>query len=305
MSMLTVKNLSVSYGNIKAIDNINLEVNKGEIVVLIGANGAGKTTTLRAISGLVQAHLSSYAKLDLKELNDVRTLNRFAGKRLTDKLLAAFGTAENAFAKIRGNEDITYELYGKKNPHLDAKVERIRVNYWKYVDVDLVRIKSHKISAYGLAHVPEGRQVFANLTVQENLEMGSFMRHTRKKINQDLEEIFELFPRLGERRNQKAGTLSGGEQQMLAIARAMMSKPKIILLDEPSMGLAPIIVSEVFEIIKSLNKKGITIVLVEQNAKAALNIADRAYVLETGKIVLEGTGKELLNNEQVKKAYLG
>lgn len=305
MSMLTVKNLSVSYGNIKAIDNINLEVNKGEIVVLIGANGAGKTTTLRAISGLVQAHLSSYAKLDLKELNDVRTLNRFAGKRLTDKLLAAFGTAENAFAKIRGNEDITYELYGKKNPHLDAKVEKIRVNYWKYVDVDLVRIKSYKISAYGLAHVPEGRQVFANLTVQENLEMGSFMRHTRKKINQDLEEIFELFPRLGERRNQKAGTLSGGEQQMLAIARAMMSKPKIILLDEPSMGLAPIIVSEVFEIIKSLNKKGITIVLVEQNAKAALNIADRAYVLETGKIVLEGTGKELLNNEQVKKAYLG
>ena len=305
MSMLTVKNLSVSYGNIKAIDNISLEVNKGEIVVLIGANGAGKTTTLRAISGLVQAHLSSYAKLDLKELNDVRTLNRFAGKKLTDKLLAAFGSAEKAFAKIRGYEDITYELYGKKNPHLDARVDKIRNNYWKYVDVDLVRIKSHKISAYGLAHVPEGRQVFANLTVQENLEMGSFMRHTRKKINQDLEEIFELFPRLGERRSQKAGTLSGGEQQMLAIARAMMSKPKIILLDEPSMGLAPIIVSEVFEIIKSLNNKGITVVLVEQNAKAALNIADRAYVLETGKIVLEGTGKELLNNEQVKKAYLG
>ena len=170
---------------------------------------------------------------------------------------------------------------------------------------DISRFPAHRISEYGLAHVPEGRQVFANLTVQENLEMGSFMRHTRKKINQDLVEVFELFPRLGERRNQKAGTLSGGEQQMLAIARAMMSKPKIILLDEPSMGLAPIIVNEVFEIIKSLNKKGITIVLVEQNAKAALNIADRAYVLETGKIVLEGTGKELLNNEQVKKAYLG
>ncbi len=305
MSILTVKNLSVSYGNIKAIDNISLEVNKGEIVVLIGANGAGKTTTLRAISGLVQAHLSSYAKLDLRELNDVRTLNRFAGKKLTDKLLAAFGSAEKAFEMIRGNEDITYQLFGKKSPHLDVKVEKIRTNYWKYVDVDLVRIKSHKISAYGLAHVPEGRQVFANLTVQENLEMGSFMRHTRKKINQDLEEIFQLFPRLGERKNQKAGTLSGGEQQMLAIARAMMSKPKIILLDEPSMGLAPIIVSEVFGIIKQLNEKGITIVLVEQNAKAALNIADRAYVLETGKIVLSGTGKELLNNEQVKKAYLG
>ena len=135
--------------------------------------------------------------------------------------------------------------------------------------------------------------------------MGSFMRHTRKKINQDLEEIFELFPRLGERRNQKAGTLSGGEQQMLAIARAMMSKPKIILLDEPSMGLAPIIVSEVFEIIKSLNNKGITVVLVEQNAKAALSIADYGYVLETGNIVLEGKAQDLLNDENVKKAYLG
>lgn len=303
--MLKIKNLSVSYGNIKAIDNISLEVNKGEIVVLIGANGAGKTTTLRAISGLVQAHPSSFARLDLNGLRDKRTLNRFAGKKMTDRLLETFGTSEVAFDKIRGVEDITYQLYGKKTSTLDRKIEKLRKKYWEYVDVDLIKIKSYKISAYGLAHVPEGRQVFANLTVQENLEMGSFMRHTRKKINQDLVEVFELFPRLGERRNQKAGTLSGGEQQMLAIARAMMSKPKIILLDEPSMGLAPIIVNEVFEIIKSLNKKGITIVLVEQNAKAALNIADRAYVLETGKIVLEGTGKELLNNEQVKKAYLG
>ena len=135
--------------------------------------------------------------------------------------------------------------------------------------------------------------------------MGAFKRHSRKKILEDLDKIYDIFPRLKERKKQKAGTLSGGEQQMLAIARAMMAKPKIILLDEPSMGLAPIIVKEVFEIIKKLNKSGITIVLVEQNAKLALSIADRAYVLETGKIILSGTGEELLNNENVKKAYLG
>ena len=303
--MLKIENLSVCYGNLKAIDKINLEVNLGEIVVLIGANGAGKTTTLKAISGLVKSESESYAKLDLSMLTDKRTLNRFAGKKMTDLLLKVYDTSEVAFQKIRSEEDITAEVFGKITKWNNLKIKKIRKNYYKFVSIDLLKVKPHKISSYGLAHVPEGRQVFAGLTVQENLEMGAFKRHSRKKILEDLDKIYDIFPRLKERKKQKAGTLSGGEQQMLAIARAMMAKPNIILLDEPSMGLAPIIVKEVFEIIKKLNKSGITIVLVEQNAKLALSIADRAYVLETGKIILSGTGEELLNNENVKKAYLG
>ena len=303
--MLKIENLSVSYGNIKAINNINLEVKMGEIVVLIGANGAGKTTTLKAISGLVPVSTSSIAHLDLSQLTDKRTLNRFAGRKITDLLLATYGTSEKAFEKIKSNEDITEEVFRKNTKFNQFKIKKIRKTYNKYVSVDLLKIKAYQISSYGVAHVPEGRQVFSGLTVIENLEMGAFKRHSRRKISEDLKEIFELFPRLEERKNQKAGTLSGGEQQMLAIARAMMSKPKIILLDEPSMGLAPLFVKEVFDIIEKLNEKGITIVLVEQNAKVALSIADRAYVLETGKIVLSGTGEELLNNEEVKKAYLG
>ena len=303
--MLKIENLSVSYGNIKAINNINLEVKMGEIVVLIGANGAGKTTTLKAISGLVPVSASSIAHLDLSQLTDKRTLNRFAGRKITDLLLATYGTSEKAFEKIKSNEDITEEVFRKNTKFNQFKIKKIRKTYNKYVSVDLLKIKAYQISSYGVAHVPEGRQVFSGLTVIENLEMGAFKRHSRRKISEDLKEIFELFPRLEERKNQKAGTLSGGEQQMLAIARAMMSKPKIILLDEPSMGLAPLFVKEVFDIIEKLNEKGITIVLVEQNAKVALSIADRAYVLETCKIVLSGTGEELLNNEEVKKAYLG
>mgnify|MGYP001026741237 FL=1 len=303
--MLKIENLSVCYGNLKAIDKINLDVNLGEIVVLIGANGAGKTTTLKAISGLVKSEPESYAKLDLSMLSDKRTLNRFAGKKMTDLLLKVYDTSEMAFQKIRSEEDITEEVFGKITKWNYLKIKKIRKNYYKFVNVDLLKVKAHKISSYGLVHVPEGRQVFAGLTVQENLEMGAFKRHSRKKILANLDEIYDIFPRLKERKKQKAGTLSGGEQQMLAIARAMMAKPKIILLDEPSMGLAPIIVKEVFEIIKKLNESGITIVLVEQNAKLALSIADRGYVLETGKIILSGTGEELLNNENVKKAYLG
>ena len=303
--MLKVENLSVSYGKIKAIDKINLEVNSGEIVVLIGANGAGKTTTLKAISGLVKCEVDSHIRLDLSMLTDKRTLNRFVGKKATDLLLKVYHSSEVAFEKINSNEDITKELFAKNSKLNQIKLKRIRKKYNYFVKADLLKVKAHRISSYGIAHVPEGRQVFANLTVQENLEMGAFKRHSRKKITEDLEKIYELFPRLKERKKQKAGTLSGGEQQMLAIARAMMSKPKIILLDEPSMGLAPIIVKEVFEIIKKLNESGITIVLVEQNAKLALSIADRGYVLETGKIILSGTGAELLNNENVKKAYLG
>ncbi len=171
--------------------------------------------------------------------------------------------------------------------------------------VDLVKTPSHKIISMGLAQVPEGRRVFAQQTVAENLALGAYSRKDKEEIQKDLEHVYELFPRLKEREKQLAGTLSGGEQQMLAMGRALMSHPKIMLLDEPSMGLSPLLVKEIFRIIEDINKQGTTVLLVEQNAKMALAIADRAYVLETGKITLEGTGAELAASEQVRKAYLG
>lgn len=301
--MLEVKNLSVTYnGNIKALKNVNLNVNKGELVVLIGTNGAGKTTLLKTLTGLVKSDSGSFANLDLTGLKDKRTLNRFCGQKITDKLLEAFGTSEAVFEFLQSAEiDDKIKIKGISF----EKLKRLKNRYQKYVSADLLRVPAYDAIMYGVAHVPEGRQVFANLTVQENLEMGAYRRHNIIKIKQDLKEVFERFPRLEERKKQKAGTLSGGEQQMLAMARAMMSKPKILLLDEPSMGLSPIFVNEIFDIIKKLHETGITILLVEQNAKAALSIADRAYVLETGKVVLEGDAKELLNNEAVKQAYLG
>ena len=301
--MLEVKNLSVTYnGNIKALKNVNLNVNKGELVVLIGTNGAGKTTLLKTLTSLVKADSGSFANLDLTGLTDKRTLNRFCGQKITDKLLEAFGTSEAVFEFLQSAEiDDKIKIKGISF----EKLKRLKTRYQKYVSADLLRVPAYDAIMYGVAHVPEGRQVFANLTVQENLEMGAYRRHNIIKIKQDLKEVFERFPRLEERKKQKAGTLSGGEQQMLAMARAMMSKPKILLLDEPSMGLSPIFVNEIFDIIKKLHETGITILLVEQNAKAALSIADRAYVLETGKVVLEGDANELLNNEAVKQAYLG
>ncbi len=174
-----------------------------------------------------------------------------------------------------------------------------------YEGVDLQKIPAHKIVSMGIAHVPEGRHVFAQLSVYENLLMGAFTRSDKAEIEESLESVYKRFPRLKERRNQLAGTLSGGEQQMLAMGRALMSKPKIILMDEPSMGLSPILVGEIFDIIQSISKSGTTVLLVEQNAKKALSIADRAYVLETGKIVLTDDAKKLMDNESVKKAYLG
>ncbi len=304
--MLEVRDLKVTYnGNIKALKGINIDVKQGEIVVLIGANGAGKTTLLRSLSGLIKVESGSSAQLDLSMLKDKRTLNRFAGTKMADKLLAVYQTSEKTFDKISSNEDIAKEVFGKESYFAKAKVEKLRKKYNKYVKADLFKIKPYDGILYGVAHVPEGRQVFAELTVQENLEMGAYRRHNQTKIKEDLEEVFERFPRLKERRKQKAGTLSGGEQQMLAMARAMMSKPKILLMDEPSMGLSPIYVTEIFDIIKDLNAHGTTILLVEQNAKMALSICDRAYVLETGNVVLSGTGEELLNNEKVKAAYLG
>lgn len=171
--------------------------------------------------------------------------------------------------------------------------------------VDLTNVPAHKIVGMGLCQVPEGRHVFANMTVLENLELGAYLRNDKDGIAKDMEEVFEKFPRLRERKDQIAGTLSGGEQQMLAMGRALMSRPKILLLDEPSMGLAPLLVKEIFNIIKEINASGTTILLVEQNANMALSIADKAYVLETGRITLNGTAKELASSEEVRKAYLG
>ena len=235
MAMLEVKDLEVYYGMIQAIKGISFEVNKGEIIALIGANGAGKTTTLHTVTGLISPKKGSIV---------------FEGKEIT-------------------------------------------------------KVPAHRIVSMGMAHVPEGRRVFAELSVYENLKMGAYTRKDKGEIEESLENVYRRFPRLEERRNQMAGTLSGGEQQMLAMGRALMSRPKIILMDEPSMGLSPILVNEIFDIIRSVSESGTTVLLVEQNAKKALSIADRAYVLETGKIVLEGNAKDLLEDDSIKKAYLG
>jgi len=237
MSLLEVKNLNVYYGNIHAIKDVSLEVDKGEIVSLIGANGAGKTTTLQTISGIIRSK----------------------------------------------SGEIIYN--GK----------------------DITKTKAYLILKEGIAQVPEGRRMFAHLTVYDNLMLGAYsIKDSLQNKKKEIEEIYKKLPRLEERKNQLAGTLSGGEQQMLAIGRAIMSRPQILILDEPSMGLSPLLVKEIFEIIKELNKNnGTTVLLVEQNAKMALGISDRAYVLETGKIIKTGLAKDLLNDDIVRKAYLG
>ncbi|OEH85023.1 ABC transporter ATP-binding protein [Desulfuribacillus stibiiarsenatis] len=175
----------------------------------------------------------------------------------------------------------------------------------QFKDKDLSNVNAPEIVAMGISHVPEGRRIFANMSVSENLDLGAYLRKDKQNIKDDMEKVYTLFPRLRERRKQLAGTLSGGEQQMLAMGRAVMSRPQLLILDEPSMGLAPLLVKQIFEIIKEINESGTTVLLVEQNARMALSIANRAYVLETGKIVLEGDAKELLESEEVKKAYLG
>lgn len=175
----------------------------------------------------------------------------------------------------------------------------------RFLDEDITKVEAHNILKKGLAQAPEGRRVFAQMTVQENLDMGAYARKNRRHLEDEMDQVFQSFPRLKERRKQVAGTLSGGEQQMLAIGRALMSKPQLLLLDEPSMGLAPILVKEIFSIIRGINAQGVTVLLVEQNARMALSIANRAYVMETGCIVMEGEAKGLLHNEEVKKAYLG
>jgi branched-chain amino acid transport system ATP-binding protein len=233
--ILELKDLSVSYGGIQAVRNINLRVNEGELVTLIGANGAGKSTTLRAITGLVHPA---------------------AGK-----------------------------VFYKGN--------------------DITNTPPFKLVEQGLVMVPEGRGIFGQLTIEENLAMGAFIRNDKAAIAQEIERVFEIFPRLKERRKQSAGTLSGGEQQMLAMGRAVLSKPKLLLLDEPSMGLAPLMVAKIFETVRMIAKEGTTILLIEQNAKLALKAATRAYVMESGVITIEGDAKEMLDNPKVKEAYLG
>jgi len=233
--MLKLKDVNTYYGNIQALHNVNLEVNEGEIVTLLGANGAGKTTTLMTISGIVPAQSG--------------------------------------------------QIYYKNIPIHDMSPEEI------------VKL--------GISQVPEGRHIFPHLTVNENIELGAFLRKDKEQIKKDIKYVYELFPQLAKRKHQLGETLSGGEQQMLAISRALLSKPKLLLLDEPSLGLAPIIVKNIFQIIVDINKQGTTILLVEQNAHLALSIAHRGYVMETGKITLEDNAKALLNNEQVKNAYLG
>jgi len=233
-TVLTVRDINVYYGAIHAIKGISFDVNKGEIVTLIGANGAGKSTTLHTVSGLLRS-----------KTGDI-----------------------------------------------------------EFLESSIARTPAHKIVAKGLSHVPEGRRIFQRMTVEENLQMGAFVSKP-DRIAHNLEYVYEQFPRLKERTKQIAGTLSGGEQQMLAMGRALMCDPRLLMLDEPSMGLAPILVDQIFEIIQNLNKSGTTILLVEQNAQMALSVAHRAYVIETGRITLSGTGEELAKSDEVKKAYLG
>jgi branched-chain amino acid transport system ATP-binding protein len=236
MLMLKLKDINTFYGNIHALKGVDLEINQGEIISLIGANGAGKSTTLMTISGIVPARQGTVTFL---------------------------------------GEDIT-------------------------------RVAANRIVEKGMVQVPEGRRIFPYLSVAENLDMGAFLRKDKEGIKQDIEYVYELFPVLANRRNQAGGTLSGGEQQMLAISRALMARPKLLLLDEPSLGLAPIIIKQIFDIIKRINvEQKTTIFLVEQNANLALKASHRGYVMENGVITLSDTGTNLLINEDVKKAYLG
>ena len=233
--LLTINNLQVSYGAIKALHGVSLQIDRGEIVTLIGSNGAGKTTLLRTISGLIEPD---------------------------------------------GGEI-------------------------QFLDRPIVGMRPHEIVRLGICHAPEGRQVFATLTVQENLRLGGYQQQSAQQLRSDMDKAYSLFPVLAERREQKAGTLSGGEQQMLAIGRALMARPQLLLLDEPSLGLAPLIVRKIFLIIREINAAGTTVFLVEQNAHMALTIAHRGYVLQTGQVIKGDWAKNLLEDPDVKKAYLG
>ena len=236
VALLSIENLHTYYGHVQALKGINLEVEQGEIVTLIGANGAGKTTTLRTISGLIRPREGRI-------------------------------------------------LFG---------------------DQQISGMPAHRIVETGISQAPEGRQIFSTLTVMENLNMGAYsLGSDTEAIEENRRRVFSLFPRLEERKRQLGGTLSGGEQQMLTIGRALMARPRLLMLDEPSLGLAPMLVKAIFDTIREINARGVTVLLVEQNARAALKVADRGYVLETGRVVLSGSARELLQDERVRKAYLG
>jgi branched-chain amino acid transport system ATP-binding protein len=240
-NLLEVRNLDVSYGAIRALHRVSIDVRAGQIVTLVGSNGAGKTTLLRTISGLLKPLHGSIA--------------------------------------------------------------------WQSADTDkpanLHRMAAHEIVRQGIVHVPEGRQVFPDLSVRDNLAIGAYQRRDKHAIKNDLQQAFERFPILAERKNQRAGTLSGGEQQMLAIARALMARPKLLLMDEPSLGLAPLVVRRIFDIIREINATGVTVFLVEQNAQMALALAHHAYVMQSGQIIRSDVARNLLEDDEVKKAYLG
>jgi branched-chain amino acid transport system ATP-binding protein len=261
---LSIDNLEVRYGGIRALQGISLHINRGEIVALIGANGAGKTTLLRTISGLLRPTAG--------------TIGWEPGQPMTGD---APVTEASAGADVVGTESGSSER------------------------MELCRLPPHQIVGLGISHVPEGRQIFANLSVRENLLLGAYQQASRPQIAGDLQRCFELFPVLAERQSQRSGTLSGGEQQMLAIGRALMARPRLLLLDEPSLGLAPLIVRKIFQIIREINAKGTTIFLVEQNARMALTVAHRAYVLQSGRVIMSDVASRLLDNPEVKSAYLG
>ena len=288
--MLKIENIDVYYGAIHAVKNVSFEVGEGEIVALIGANGAGKSTILKTVSGLMHPRSGSITFCDqnithVDAIHAVKNVSFEVGEGEIVALIGANGAGKSTILKT---------VSGLMHP---------RSGSITFCDQNITHVDAYKLLRTGLAHVPEGRRIFLQMTVQENLEMGAYIR--KSVADEDLEKVFTYFPRLKERRKQIAGTLSGGEQQMLAMSRALMSHPKLMMLDEPSMGLAPIIVDQVFGIIKELHKSGTTILLVEQNARKALQIADRAYVLETGSITLSGTGAELSKSDEVRKAYLG
>jgi branched-chain amino acid transport system ATP-binding protein len=289
--VLRITDLHVSYGAVEAITGISLSVARGEIVTLIGANGAGKTTLLRTISGLVRPAGGSIRFRPARP----PAVDRFG--EVMDVVPMAVGGALAFSGGLLGR------IFRRRTFPL-AQESRLAQEASREGELDLGLSPAHLAVAAGLSHVPEGRLVFPDLSVRENLELGAFLRK-KSEIEADLELQFQLFPRLKERESQRAGTLSGGEQQMLAIARALMSRPDVLLMDEPSLGLAPLLVRTIFETVTRINKLGTTILLVEQNAHMALSVAHRGYVLETGKIVLEGKASDLAANQDVRRAYLG